>query len=205
MTQSFFYKCSTDTLTDNDGSGAIWIFGITNTLSITNNFFLSCTAKASAGAFRINSCTNKIKGPQIINNCRFIDCNATKTTPDGGAVWVRANSELIGLTDCLFSVCNSGDNGGAFRINYIVGKSALNLIHFCFFNKNTAPHGNDVSFASFEPNNNEPVCKHCFSTSNSKLIGYYLNAVWYMTDVNWLPQGTLEIIVAPATAPVRIP
>ena len=185
--ESSFHKCSTSTTDNDEGSGAIWIYSITQKLSITQSSFISCTSKASGGASLIQKCSSNIKGAGIINNCRFVDCNATDETPDGGAVWVWTNSALIGLSNCLFTKCNAlntmGD-GGALRHNLNTYFPGSYPISYCFFNRNTAKYGNDISFKDIEPTNSNPILRYCFSTSDPDRIGYHLTG-WLTTNTDW--------------------
>ena len=184
MKESFFYTCSTVTLTDNDGSGAIWIYGIQQELSVSKNIFISCTSTSSGGAFIVKDCLNNVKGPDVINNCRYIDCNVTDQTPDGGAVWIWKNNALIGLSDCLFSLCNSGYIAGALRHNLDPYSPGSYPIRYCFFNKNISPSGNDVFFPSLP---SDAPCLHCFSTTSENRISYFIAGIPCNTDQNWLP------------------
>ena len=183
--QSLFYKGSTSTKVNNQGSGAIWINCIQEKLSVSENSFISCTSKASGGASIVKDCSENIRG-QAIQYCRNIDCNATDESPDGGAVWISSNSALIGLLNCLFSKCNSY-NGGAVYHYLSHYQSGSNPIRYCFFNKNTGENGNDATFYKFSPDNDQPVFLHCYSTTELNRIGYYDNNNWYQTDVDWHP------------------
>ena len=188
MKRSFFHKCSTSTTSDNHGSGAIWIYGIHEQLSISKNDFISCTSKASGGASIIQQCSSNVKG-QIINQCRCIQCNATDMSPDGGALYIPTSTELIGLEDCLFSLCHSL-YGGALDHSLSNYKEHTYPIRYCFFNKNTVSesgYGNDVVLRNHLLDNNNPVLQHSFSTSTSIRVGYYYNSNWYKNDFNWLP------------------
>ena len=182
---SLFYACSSSTEENDKGSGAIWIYGIQQTLSISQSSFISCTSKASGGAFKVNGCSAQVQGISTINNCRFISCKATDTSPDGGAVWIRVNDGLIGILNCLFSLCYSGMYGGAIKNNQ--DHSSRNYpIRYCFFNKNSVPsngYGNDIYFIVFS----EVACLHCFSTTTKNRIGYVSGNTNVNTDVNWLP------------------
>ena len=181
--QSLFFKCSTSTTSNDQGSGAIWIYGIQQKLSLLQSDFISCTSKASGGASFIQECKENIKG-DVINNCRYIDCNATNETPDGGAGCIWLNKGLLGLTNCLFSLCNSGFVGGALRHNLDAYSPGSYPIRYCFFNKNTSPSGNDVFFPSLP---SDAPCLHCFSTTARNRIGYYSDSVASNVDLNWLP------------------
>ena len=202
--ESFFYKCSTSTTSDNHGSGAIWIYGIQQKLSIVNNDFISCTSTASGGAFIVWKCFDNIKG-ETISSCRYIDCNATDTTPDGGAVWIWDNSELIGVSECLFSICNSYYGGGLdhYLSNY---DSGTYPIRFCFFNKNVGDCGNDVHLFLLNTQKGSPFLQ-CFSTTEELRIGYLdqsSNGVYDITIQNaWLPLGTLLSLNAFTTASIN--
>lgn len=164
--QSIFYKCSTETTVDNQGSGAIWISGIQTKLSLFQTDFISCITNASGGAFSVWSCSNQIQGPQIINSCRFLDCNAITQTPDGGAMAVWTNSGFIGFMNCLISRCNA-DYGGALSHYVSNYQSESHPFRYSFFNHNTGSQGNDIFFLSSP--SSIPLLS-CFSTSTSPRI-----------------------------------
>ena len=88
---------------------------VSESLSLIHNSFLSCASRASGGAFYLFNCKESVKGADVINNCRFLDYSATDTTPDGGAAFIRYNSKLIGLSNCLFSKCSAYYSGA---LNY---------------------------------------------------------------------------------------
>ena len=182
---SFFHKCSTSTKENDEGSGAMWINGIKQILSVSDNSFISCTSKASGGAFIVKDCTENIQG-EVIRNCRYIDCNATDTSPDGGAIWIWTNDKLLGLKNCLFSVCNSGQDGGAVKHTLYKYEEKSFPLRYCFFNKNKAPNGNDIFFNSLPA---DAPCLHCFSTSDSKRVSHYVGSDRSSLDPNWLPQA----------------
>ena len=185
---SLFYACSSSTKENDEGSGAMWIYGIQQKLSISETSFISCTTKASGGACIIQKCSSNIKG-QIINQCRCIHCNATDMSPDGGALYIPTSTELIGLEECLFSLCHSL-YGGALDHSLSNYKEHTYPIRYCFFNKNTVSesgYGNDVVLRNHLLDNNNPVLQHSFSTSTSIRVGYYYNSNWYKNDFNWLP------------------
>ena len=188
---SFFLKCSSSIYeTDNFGSGAIWIYGIQQKLSISNNLFVSCTSKASGGASIIQECSSNIRGAEVINNCRYIDCNVTDQSPDGGAVWISTNENLIGFMNCLFSMCNSGKYGGALRHECSEFESNSYPILYCFFNKNKGIYGNDLFVPSIP---SDDACLYCFSTSNPGRIGYYGSSNPLTIDLDWLPLGDISL------------
>ena len=187
VTESLFRHCSSTVAYNDHGSGAIWIYGIHQKLSILNNCFISCTSKSSGGAFLIQDCTSQVTG-ELINSCRFLDCNATDETPDGGAVCIWTNSVLIRIVSSLFSTCFSGDNGGAIR-HRLNGYSTQSYpVRYCFFNKNLAPLGNDIYF-DYIPS--DAPCLYCFSTTQENRIGYYSNNDYHFDKDAWLPLGTL--------------
>ena len=195
--ESLFYKCSSSTEENDHGSGAIWIYDIKQKLSVSQNVFISCTSKASGGASLIQECEENINGADVINSCRYIDCNATNETPDGGAVWIRLNKAFLGLKNCLFSLCNSGFVGGALRHNLDVYSLGCYPIRYCFFNKNTSPSGNDIFFPSLP---SDAPCLHCLSTTSRNRIGYYSDSVASNVDLNWLP---LTVIYLEVSDPVQ--
>ena len=186
---SFFHECCTTATMNDHGSGAIWIYGIQQKLTLLENSFISCTSKASGGAFTVWNCLADIEGEDI-RESRFLDCNATDTSPDGGAVWIWTNNALIGLSTCLFSVCNSYYGGGLdhYLSNY---DSGTYPIRFCFFNKNTGIYGNDVLLYKLSPSNSSPILLHCFSTSDSPRICYNSSG-YHNIDSSWLLQVTIE-------------
>ena len=186
---SFFHKCSTTTTSDNDGSGALWAVTIQKRISLSANAFISCTSKASSGAFCIHDCNSVTDGVDVIDSCRCIDCNATDTSPDAGAVWIGSSNKLIRLTSCLFSKCHAftnDGNGGALRHTLSGYYPRSYPIRFCFFNQNTSPLGNDIYLPNFP---SDAPCLHCFSLSASGRVGFYDGTVWDRADFNWLPHA----------------
>ena len=126
----------------------------------------------------------------MINNCRYIDCNATDTSPDGGTMLIWDNEELIQLSNCLFSICNSGKYGGAIDHSLSHYQSERYPIRYCFFKNNTGIYGNDI-YIAFLPS--DDVCLHCYSNSESHRVGYWNNTYASSTDSNWLPQTPITI------------
>ena len=155
--ESFFYKCSTSTTGNDGGSGAIKIQGIQHTLSLLQTDFISCISKASGGASIIQGCSSSEKG-SVIRNCRYIDCNATDTSPDGGAVWIRSNSALLAVSSCHFILCtvsgSGGDGGGG--VDYWLPSYADDdyAVSYCLFHKNDAVGlpGKDISLLYSQSN-----------------------------------------------------
>ena len=192
--ESFFYRCSTNTISDNQGSGAVWINTIQQRLCVSENSFISCTSKASGGAFILWKCHANIKGAEVINNCRYIDCNATDETPDGGAVWICNNSQLIGFTNCFFSLCNALTGyGGSFRHEGSAYQPQSFPIRYCFFNNNRGTYGNDV-YLNFSPS--DPPLLHCFSTTDTNRFTFWdvtSNRLCNPENQNdWLPLDYLQ-------------
>lgn len=182
---SIFYQCSTSTTEDNEGSGAIWIYGIQQKLSLSENSFISCTSNASGGASIIQLCKRSLKGENVINSCNYILCTATEESPEGGAVWIWENDALIGIMDCLFSRCSS-DYGGALRHDCFEYEERSYPIRFCFFNKNSGIYGNDAGIGIHVPTSEYPALLFCFSTSDQIRLGYHVNENWAVTYANWL-------------------
>ena len=173
VTESLFHRCSTSTVENDEGSGAIWINSIQEKLSVSENSFISCTSKASGGAFIVKDCTENING-QLITNCIFFDCNATDESPDGGAVWIWINDGLIGITNCMFSHCE-GYFGGGFQHECNGYQINSHPFQFIFFNRNTGEYGTDGYLVGNVVNG---AFLHCFSTSDEPRI--------YNGNNNWL-------------------
>ena len=194
VTQSLFLRCSSSNTADNTGGGGINIDNIKITLSISNNNFISCTAKASGGCICIRSCSANTKKIDAINSCRFINCHATDTLPDGAGVCVWGTEELIGVMSSLFSLCSTSFGGALFYYLYNYRKSAF-PIRYCFLNANTGTFGSDLAIWNYLPKteaDDYALLFHCFSTSASYRIGYYYNQIWSKTDANWLFKGVLK-------------
>ena len=184
--KTLFYKCFTTTTTEDRGSGAIWIYGIQHTLSLSEDTFISCTSKASGGASIIQSCTAAVNGADVINNCVYIDCKVTDTSPDGGGLAIWANDGLFGLKCCSFSSCHSEYDAGAIRYDFRIYQPRSYPFRFCFFYKNTAQLGNDI--VTNYISDDVPPTLHCFTTATENSF--------YNTDSyqdSWLPQGSIYL------------
>ena len=189
LQNSVFYKCSSTSEIYNEGGGSLLVSDIQQQLSLFGNDFISSTCTASGGGLQLRGCSLSIYGSTIINSCRFVDCNATINSPDGGALCIWNNRALIGMTACVFSFCHSDDDGGAIRhdINGYEPKSYP--IRFCFFNGNSVSNGgtgNDILLNVLP--SDDPLLQ-CCSTSHSKRVGYISDTHWFTDDFNWLPYG----------------
>ena len=183
LQNSLFYKCSSTLDIYEHGGGSVWITNIQQQLSLLENDFISSTCLASGGGVLIQECSALISSSSVLLSCRFVDCTATDASPDGGGVCIWNNSQTIGISTCLFSLCNSDDDGGAIRHKLDDYEADSFPIRFCFFDKNTANSGNDIQFNILP---SDAPCLYCFSPSESPRVGTY-GEIYYNTDYSWLP------------------
>ena len=197
VTQSFFLRCSSSNTADNTGGGGINTENINMKISISNNTFISCTAKASGASIFIHSSSADTMKLDAISNCRFLSCRSLEGTPDGAGVCVWGTEELIGVKDSLFSLCSALYGGAIFYFLNDYWRSTF-PIRYCLLNKNSAFWGSDVAICNYIPKT-EPdeyaLLFHCFSTSDSYRMGYYYSSTWYRTDADWFSLGTVKVKV----------
>ena len=190
LQNSFFFDCSSTYNSSNHGGGSVWISAIQHQLVLCTNEFTSSTCKGSGGGVLIEQCSDTIYGAEIIHGCKFLDCNATDQSPDGGGVCVWNNLKTIGLCCCLFSSCHSAEDGGAIRHDINGYEPNSYPIRFCFFERNAAMYGNDIYFSYAL---SESPCFHCFSTATEQSICYSTGDYNYNFD-DWLPIGDIRYI-----------
>ena len=181
-------------------SGGALFFASVPSVSIYDDTFIKCCVASLGGAVYIYNCSTVSRTAKEIDDCRFFNCRGTETYGWGGSMRAGSNHQYNNfITNSLFSGC-SNYYGGAFFLSYPGSfspssyiSSAMYPVKFCFFNKNFFLHGgaeNDVViFAdiSYTPTDDEPIFQHCFSTTSSNRVGYYISDGYLSKDVNWLP------------------
>ena len=120
----------------------------------------------------------------------MFECNFTNESLDGGAVWIWETGELIGLKNCFFSLCHATTGFGGALNHYLSNyKENSYPIRYCFFNKNTAPYGNDAYLVLSDTFKGAPFL-HCFSTTTTNRLAYWDGSSnrFYGSEIqnNWL-------------------
>ena len=169
------------------GGGGIYLEGVGRNILISYSSFLDSSAQYDGGGVVVCSCSCTDGDEKTIQDSRFINCKGTRS--DGGGIMANQNNYNVGIINTLFSGC-SNCIGGGFDMS-IPSSYSSPFITFCFFNHNTADHGNDVGLESgFNADN--PILLSCFSITDSMRVGYVSDRTWHNTDVDWLPQSTLR-------------
>ena len=150
ITDSLFERCKPPGY-EEGAIGAALIHSCANPF-IQNCMFVLCTSFGDGGAvyFYYGGCewNNGI----AVQNSRFVCCkrtaeNSRSDVTDGGGLMTYDNTQLIGVSNCLYSQCHSYKGGGMYL--YILNYRDLSSIQFCFFTKNTGTYGNDP-FVNFQ-------------------------------------------------------
>ena len=103
-----------------------------------------------------------------------------------------ANSELIGVSNCIFSHCYSFKGAGIYL--YVSGDRTLIPMQFCFFTQNSGTYGNDV-FAHFLSTIWwDKIFLHSYTTGSSYTLGENGSAPMHVEN-NWIPQSIQSVIV----------
>ena len=190
ITQCVFLQCHAPQQVNNDAAGGMYAVGIQRVFSLSSSVCLLCSTGSSGGGIFFRSQSTLQLSTEIVHSCILINCTARGSSPDGGGLCLWENFYTFRCLNNLFYGCYA-DYGGGLNFNFSKN-SESSPIRFCFFNRNTADVGNDVAFLGSYTLVGK-LLLHCFSTSNSKRVGYY-NTEWHTDDFNWLPMGTLQYL-----------
>ena len=185
ITSSAFVNCHADSIGNHaSGGGGINLRSIQRQPFIQFCSFISCTSNDDGGGVAI--WYSSAENPFFCMNCRFISClvpnDATNDLfPCAGALIPFDNSLFMKSSNLVFAY-NEGESGGAYVTNKFPDAPDY-LLSFCFFNRNKGKYGNDICLSTVT----EPVCFHCFSTSDETRI--------YKGNDHWLPQDQLLFFV----------
>ena len=106
------------------GGGAIEMAGGMGAVTVQNTTFSGCTSKYRGGAVEIRSTNIKndsgyerwTRSNDItFSGCTFTDCVSSDS--HGGAIAVKGQLNSLTVSDCDFSGCTAGVNGGAISID----------------------------------------------------------------------------------------
>ena len=187
VSSSVFFNCRAPQTNKNDcGSGGIYTHSIHNSISLSLSAFISCFTGTSGAALFFESVSSTQLNPEIISDCKFIQCRSQDTTPDGGGMTLWERVYTIRCISCFFSGCSTTGVGGGFDYYFSANYESY-PIKFCFFNRNTGGAGNDIALAGLYTLVGK-LLLHCFSTSDPSRVAY-LTSTWSLGDFNWLPQG----------------
>ena len=165
--------------------------------------FISCVAGEDGGGLYLYQTHGRTNVDNIpVNSCRFIGCTAkgvvtrsSENQADGGGLMYWTNYCTLGLTDSVFSNCESKKRGGAMFL--AINSNPFNhIVRFCFFSVNTAQKGRNalVHFNGSSTNDWAKVLFHSFTSDNTltnSLVQNYSNA----DPVNtiWLPLTNINV------------
>ena len=195
ISDSSFYDCKCGTGTTLAEGAGVCILYISVKPLLLRCSFISCVSPDDGGGCGIYYCDSSLL--YTVDSCCFIKCIGKDSDGQGGGVLFYRNTGNQACTNCLFSELEAY-YGGAFYSyipNYVENSYP---VKFCFFNKNSdlaSGYGTDVCFDELYPNNNTVLFQQCFSTSDSKRVGYHYS-IWSSTDVDWFPSGTLSYMNA---------
>ena len=176
VTDSSFLQCTcAGTDMYKHGGGSIFIAHVTCLSVLSSAFINNYCGRDGAG---ISLEESNAPTQQVILRCRFIKCVSIGESADGGGIHIYENNRNLGLSNCLFSLCESNNNGGAL-FHHLKFSETEHSICFCFFHQNKCTSANDVYLY---PSGSTKTIFHSFSsTTITPRIGPAGN------DDNWLP------------------
>ena len=184
-------------------AGGAFIYQASLLPETTANTFISCSGGQDCGGLYLYETKGGTRGENLpVKECRFIGCIAygkspqsTKNEADAGGLRFWMNDYTLGISESLFSKCESKERaGGSFlAVNSIYFH---NIIRFCFYSQNTAPHGNNalVHFNGSSTNLWSIVFFHSFTSDNSitnSLVQNFSDAT--PVTSNWFIQKTIHL------------
>ncbi|KAH7829924.1 uncharacterized protein MONOS_14871 [Monocercomonoides exilis] len=164
---------------DNHGGAGVEILGIIVQPFVFNCIFEDCWSGNDAGGLGVwTSKTTKTK--DCILDCSFKNCSGhMQGDSDGGGFISWYPIDKVVVRNCLFQDCHSDDRGGGVSLNLTDYHGEL--LWFCFFHNNSAPHGNDIFVYDYFA---DSQLVWCYST-RTEGVRYYAGG----DKSEWLPNN----------------
>ena len=135
----------------NTAGGAIGLDTSSQLPEISNTSFISCSAGTDGGAVCLDRTKGGTNGANLpVKECRFLSCVAkgrsstsAQNEADGGGLLFWDNANTIGISNSLFTNCESKQRAGGF-ILAIYSVFFDGIARFCFFKDNSALKGRNA-------------------------------------------------------------
>ena len=190
---SFLYCSALSTGVEN-GGGGICGKGITNDVWISSSFFFSGNVNDDGAGILLASC--KSQQSLFCCSCRYVCGRTLQTSSSGGGGFrFTRHSPTPSISNCLLAFNEGLTRAGGCDID-VTKTDCANLIRFCFFYTNTAPHGSDLCLycGDGDPGTNPFV--HSFTLGSQRAsVSYTLTfSSFYDYNTDWLPQGSIYFL-----------
>ena len=188
---SFLNGSALSTSLSNGGAG-IYAKSVKVNIWVSNCFFFGGRVNDDGGGSIFTSCSSQES--LLCDSCRFLCGHTLSTrTSGGGGIRYENITPTPKSSNCLFALNKAYQRAGG--LDTTVGKTdCKNLILFCFFYKNDAPHGSDVCLYCKLGNPNSDPFVHSFTLGSTNAYVSFTQDWTVLSDYknSWLP---LTVIV----------